>query len=76
MNWRNLPGTLENVIVANKFYHSSCCLCSPHVFNIRKDVHMAETIYGQQRQVLLRFAQVVKGMGKLLAIGEEKVYGS
>lgn len=44
-----------------------------HVLVVVEQVHVPERIDGDQRQVRLRFAQMMKRVGKLFSIGRQKV---
>jgi thermostable 8-oxoguanine DNA glycosylase len=45
-----------------------------YVFVFRKQVHVPEAVNGNEGKVRLALAQVVKGMGKLDAVGDEEIY--
>jgi hypothetical protein len=44
-----------------------------HIFVFGEEIHVSEAVDGDQGQVLLGFAQVVKRMGKLDTVGDQEV---
>lgn len=44
-----------------------------HVFKPREQVHVAERVDSDQRQVFLRLAQMVQWMGEAFAVGRQEI---
>ena len=46
---------------------------SIHILVVIKQVHVPKGVDGDQREIRLRLAQVMKGMSKLLSVGRQEV---
>lgn len=44
-----------------------------HVFEVREQIHVSERVDGDEWQVRLAFAKVVKWMCKAIAVGNEEI---